>query len=274
MRLSVVDDGPRDAPTILFLHGNPTWSFLWRRLLGPAKVAGFRVVAPDFAGFGASDKPVDPAYYTLRRHVENLDRVTRELDLRGVTLVMHDWGGPIGMGWAVRNPDRLRRIVVANTTAFPPRSKRPLTFWHKLFASAPGYALGVAFNLVERSAMRLGVEKPLDRPTLEAYRWPMRERGGRVAAGRFVQLVPDSPDHETARELARIWVEIGPVAGKPLLVLWADKDPTMRSKFAARWTQMGLNVVAVKHVSPEGGHFWQEDDPEPFLREILPFARP
>lgn len=273
VRLSVVDDGPRDAPTILFVHGNPTWSYLWRKLLAPARAAGFRVVAPDLAGFGASGKPTDPSYYTLRRHVDNLDAVARALDLRDVTLVMHDWGGPVGLGWAVRDPARVARLVVANTAAFPPRARRPLTLWHKTFASPLGYRLGVAFNLIEASAMLLGVEKRLPRAVRRAYRWPMKEKGGRIAAARFVQLVPDSPEHETAVELTAMWRDAPKLGERPVLVLWADKDPTMRAKFAAKWTEVGLNVVAVKHVSPDGGHFWQEDDPQPFVREILSFAR-
>jgi haloalkane dehalogenase len=271
VKLSVVDEG--NGPTILFIHGNPTWSYLWRGLMGPALKEGFRVVAPDHAGFGLSEKPKDPAYYSLERHVANLCSMVRALDLHDITLVLHDWGGPIGMGLAVEEPDRIKRIVVCNTVAFPPKETRPLTKWHKWLSTWWGYQLGVQFNVVETSAMKLGVVKPLSPGVRAAYDWPMRERGARVAAARFVQMVPDGPDHESAVVLRRYQAEYPKLAKKPMLVLWADKDRVMRARFAQRWLDDFPDAV-VKHVAPEAGHYWQEDAPELFLPHILSFARP
>lgn len=269
--LSVVDDGPRDGAPILFLHGNPTWSFLWRNLMAPAKEAGFRVVAPDLAGCGLSDKPRDPAYYSLARHVANARAVVRALDLRGVTLVLHDWGGPIGMGLAVEERDRVARIVVANTVAFVPKEKRPLSKWHAWLASPWGYRAGVWLNAIERSAMKLGVVRELPGEVRRAYDWPMRERGARVAAARFVQMVPDGPDHPEARTLAGYQAQYPRLADKPMLVLWADKDRVMRKRFAARWVE-DFPHAEVRHVAPDAGHFWQEDAPELFAPHIVAFA--
>lgn len=271
--LSVVDDGPADAPTLLFVHGNPTWSYLWRNLMGPALAQGFRVVAPDHAGFGLSEKPRDPAYYTLKRHVDNLVAVARALDLRDVTLVLHDWGGPIGMGLAVREPQRIARIAVCNTVAFAPKEKRPLTKWHAQLASPWGYRVAVWLNAVERSAMTLGVAKPLPRAARKAYDWPMRDKGARIAAARFVQMVPDGPDHPEAQTLRSIQADYPKLAEKPMLVLWADKDRAMRARFAERWLDDFPHAI-VKHVAPDAGHFWQEDAPELFLPHLLEFAKP
>lgn len=273
VRLSVVDDGPRDAPAMLFVHGNPTWSYLWRNLMGPAKERGFRVVAPDHAGFGLSDKPRDPGYYSLARHVDNLAALVRALDLRDVTLVLHDWGGPIGMGFAVREPQRVARIAVCNTVAFAPKEKRPLTKWHAKLATPWGYRAAVWLNAVERSAMTLGVAKPLPRDVRRAYDWPMRDKGARVAAARFVQMVPDGPDHPEAKTLSAIQAEYPMLAEKPMLVLWADKDRAMRARFAERWLE-DFPHAQVAHVAPEAGHFWQEDAPELFLPRLLDFAKP
>ncbi|MHB8605084.1 MAG: alpha/beta fold hydrolase [Thermoplasmatota archaeon] len=273
VELSVVDDGRRDArETLLFVHGNPTWSFLWRRLLGPARDAGHRVVAPDHAGFGLSSKPTDGAYYSAERHVQNLEAVAAALDLRDVTLVLHDWGGPIGMGFAARHPDRVKRIVIANTVAFAPKEKRPLSRWHARFAKPFWFDAAIRFNLIERTAMIGGVTRKLPRAVARAYRWPMKERGGRVAAARFVQLVPDGPEHPSCAVLREVEAAAPKLAHAPVLVLWADRDRVMKPKFAERWLTSGLDVRAVRHISPNGGHFWQEDDPEPFLREILAFV--
>lgn len=270
-RLSVIDAGSREGRPILFLHGNPTWSFVWRRLMGPARRSGFRVVAPDHAGFGLSEKPLDPAYHSLQRHVDNLRAIASALDLQDVVLVLHDWGGPIGMGLAAQEPERIARIVVANTAAFAPTKARPLTRWHQAFASPPGYRAGVALNLVARTALRGGVQRPLARAARRGHLWPMRERGARVAAGRFVQMVPDGPDHPEAATLRRFEAGYARLQATPMLVLWADKDPVLRPRLAERW-QKTFPRAQVHHVAPDAGHFWQEDAPEAFLPRILAFA--
>jgi haloalkane dehalogenase len=120
--------------------------------------------------------------------------------------------------------------------------------------------------------MKLGVQKPLPRQVRRAYDWPMRSRGGRVAAARFVQMVPDGPDHPSARVLASYVADYPKLASKPMLVLWADKDRVMRKRFAERWLDDFPNAV-VKHVAPDAGHYWQEDAPEIFAPHIVAFAQ-
>ncbi|MEA3199754.1 MAG: haloalkane dehalogenase [Thermoplasmata archaeon] len=268
VRLSVVDAGPRDAAPLVLLHGNPTWSYLYRKLVGPLVAAGHRVVVLDHAGFGLSEKPTDPRYYSLERHAENLRAVLAALDVRDATLVLHDWGGPIGMTWATREPQRVKRILVCNTVAFAPKRKRAFTRWHALFASPLGYQLGVRLDLVRATAMRGGVRRPLSREARRAYAWPMREKGGRVAAARFVQMVPDGPDHPEAATLREAEARFPLLSHAPVHVLWADRDPVMPPRLAERWRESGLAVESVEHVAPDAGHFWQEDAPEAFLRRI------
>ncbi|MHB8584824.1 MAG: alpha/beta fold hydrolase [Thermoplasmatota archaeon] len=265
--LSVIDEGPRDAETFVFLHGNPTWSFLWRKLLRPARAQGARVIAPDMVGFGFSAKPEDPKYYTVERHVGNLSAVAESLGIRRATWVLHDWGGPVGLGALVRNPSLVGRLVIANTVAFPPQRARALSAWHAFFASAWGSRLEVQFGLAEWSALRFGVQKRLPRDVQQAYRWPMRERGARIAASRFVQMVPNSPDHPVTAFLHRLQAEL-PKLDIPVAVAWADRDPVMPAKLAEKW-KGPFPQADIKHVSPNAGHFWQEDDPEAFLPTIL-----
>jgi haloalkane dehalogenase len=116
LRLAHIDEG--EGPPVLFMHGEPTWSFLWRHLIGPVCDAGYRAIAPDMVGFGRSDKPVDIGWYSYDRHVAYAATILEHLDLRGATIVVHDWGGPIGLRLAVEHPDRIERIVILNTGLF------------------------------------------------------------------------------------------------------------------------------------------------------------
>lgn len=269
VRMSTVDDGPEDAPeTLLFLHGNPAWSFLWRKLIAPALEEGHRVVAPDLVGLGMSEKPLSPAYHSLERHIQNLEHLVDALDLEDVTVVMHDWGGPVGMGFATRHPNRVRRLVIANTVAFAPSRERSLSLWHRLLSSPIGRVAGTKFNVVAETAFRMGVRDPLSDEVLEAYRWPLTERGGRIATTRLVEMVPDGPEHPTAKTLRGIQERYPDLRGTPVLVLWADADPVMRPTFARKWGET-FPDAEVLHVSETAKHFWQEDDPDAFLGPML-----
>ncbi|PSG98323.1 hypothetical protein BRD56_00825 [Thermoplasmatales archaeon SW_10_69_26] len=268
-RMSVIDDGPREAEeTVLFHHGNPSWSFLWRKLIGPTLDRGHRVIAPDMIGLGMSEKPLSPAYHSLERHVLNLQDMVETLDLDDLTLMLHDWGGPIGMGLATRLPDRIERIVIANSLAFAPESERSLSLWHKLLSNRLGRVLGTRANLVAESAFRFGVEHELPDAVLDAYRWPLSERGGRVAAHRLVEMVPEGPGHLSAETLRTIEDGYHQLQDVPMLVLWADRDPVMPAKLAAKWAR-AFPQADVRHVSDEAGHFWPEDAPGPFRRAML-----
>ena len=134
LRLAHLDEG-QGAP-VLFMHGEPTWSFLWRKVIPPVRDAGFRCVSPDLAGFGRSDKPVDIAWYTYDRHTATASSLLEDLDLRDATVVVHDWGGPIGLRLAVEHPDRIARFVILDTGLFTGR-QRMTDAWIAFSSSAP-----------------------------------------------------------------------------------------------------------------------------------------
>jgi len=123
VRMHYVDEGPRDGRPVVLVHGNPTWGFVYRNFVGPLAAAGHRVIVPDHLGFGRSDKPHETGRYELPRHIERFDALLESLDLRGATVVPQDWGGPIGLSWAVAHPERVERLIILNTFAYRPRGR-------------------------------------------------------------------------------------------------------------------------------------------------------
>ena len=136
-RMHYVDEGPRDGRPVVLVHGNPTWGFLYRNFIGPLTEAGHRAIAPDHLGFGRSDKPSDPELYRIPRHVARLEALLESLDLRDAVVVPQDWGGPIGLSWAVAHPERVSGLFILNTYAHGPRGKIKLPLPLRLFRT-PG----------------------------------------------------------------------------------------------------------------------------------------
>lgn len=272
--MAVVDEGPRDADAVVLLHGNPAWGFLYRHFVPPLLEAGFRVVVPDLVGFGRSSKPEDPAYHTLEQHIRNLGQALEARGVDGATLVVHDWGGPIGLGWATRHPDRVRRLVIMNTTAFPPRRKRALSAWHALFATRAGPLMGRNLNLILESAFRFGVAKPerVRGAIRRAYAWPFPTPVSRTGPLSLVRLVPDGPEHPTAETLREIDAGYAEIAQKPAIVLWGDMDPVFPPRFAERWRDTLGGVRRVERF-PDASHFLQEDAYEDVVPALLRFLR-
>jgi pimeloyl-ACP methyl ester carboxylesterase len=132
-RMHYVDEGPREAKPVVMLHGNPTWGYLYRNFVKAVVDAGGRAIVPDYLGFGRSDKPDRGELYTIRRHAERLEALLESLDLRGATVVPQDWGGPIGLYWATRHPERVERLFILNTYAHRPPGKVPLPLPLRLF---------------------------------------------------------------------------------------------------------------------------------------------
>jgi haloalkane dehalogenase len=261
-----VDQGA-GAP-LLFVHGNPTWSFAWRRFIAAFSPA-HRCVAVDHVGCGKSDKP-QRYDYTLDRHVANLVRLIDVLDLREITLVAHDWGGCIGMGAAIERPDRFARFVLMNTAAF--RSTRiPLRI---AVCRIPLLgAIGVrGFNLFARAALRMAVEKP-ERMTADvkaAYLAPYDSWAHRVAVHRFVQDIPLRPSHPSYARLVRIEEGLEQFRDRPMLLPWGERDwcftPWFRREFERRFPQ------AESFPIDDAGHYVFEDAHEriiPRMREFL-----
>lgn len=264
-RLHVLDEGPRDAPVLLALHGNPTWSFYWRALIDRF-ADRYRVVVPDHIGCGLSDKPQDWGY-RLADHVENVLRVVDALGLEDVRLAVHDWGGAIGMGAATRRPDLARAFVITNTAAW--RSPDiPLSI---ASCRIPGFGpLAVrGLNGFARAATIRATARGLDRTARDGLLWPYDSWANRIATLRFVEDIPLSPSHPSWPELTRIDESLDTVADTPALVLWGDDDfcftPTFRREWERRLRQ------AEVHAWDDVGHYVMEDAPARALDLIEAF---
>jgi haloalkane dehalogenase len=234
LRYSYADEGPRDAPTLLFVHGNPTWSVVWRAAISLLS-RDFRCLSVDHIGCGLSDKPQEYEY-TLDQHIRNLCRFIEALDLRNITLVAHDWGGCIGMGAAGRLPDRFSRFVLTNTAAF--RSTRMP--WRIAVCRWPILgALGVrGVNLFARAALTMAVsQRRLDGMDKRCLLAPYDRWANRIAIHRFVQDIPLRPDHPSYRTLVEVEQSLAQHGGKPMLLAWGMRDWCFTPAFLAEWRQ-------------------------------------
>lgn len=261
--MNYVDEGEGDP--VLMVHGNPTWSFFYRRLILALR-REYRCVAPDHIGCGLSDKPRDYPYI-LARHIENLERLVQELDLRNITLVCHDWGGAIGMGMAERHRARIKRLVVLNTAAFP--SKRiPLRInLCRLPLFGPLAIRG--FNLFARAAVRMAVVEPgrMTPNTVQGYLRPYNNWNNRVALLRFVQDIPMNSKHPSYPLLKEIGEGLDAFRDTPMLICWGGRDFCFNDEFLKEWRRRfpGAEV----HRFAEAGHYVLEDAHE----EIIPLVK-
>jgi haloalkane dehalogenase len=274
VRQAVVDEGPRDAKlTFLLLHGNPTWGYLYREFVKRLS-PNYRVIVPDHVGFGRSDKPRDPRWYTLDRHIANLGKVLTELHAERVVPVMQDWGGPIGMGWATRHPDRIAGFVVLNTWAFvrEPRMKLPWLFKF-LTLGKGGWKRSVQGNFFVELAMARSGPRKLSDEELNPYRAPFPTGDDRVGIARFPQLIPETRNqgHESWATMAHIEDGLPKLRKKPALICWARKDRAFQKAHLERWRHAFARVDG-PHLLAKAGHYLQEDAPGPILDHIERWA--
>ena len=262
-RYHYVDEGT--GPPVLFVHGNPTWSFAWRNLIKGLR-DGHRCVAVDHVGCGLSDKPQGYPY-TLARHVENLVTLVDRLDLRDVTLVAHDWGGAIGVGAVERRPDRFARLALMNTAAF--RSKA--IPWRIAACRIPllGPLAVRGLNAFAGAATFMAVERPLPPAVKAGYLRPYRSWADRIAVLRFVQDIPLSPRHPSYGTLAEIEAGLAGIADKPTLLVWGMKDwcftPAFLAEFRRRFPRAEVVEIA------DAGHYVFEDAPDRLLAALRGF---
>jgi haloalkane dehalogenase len=267
-RLHYLDEGEKDAPVLLMLHGNPTWSFYYRDLILALR-STHRVVAVDHLGCGFSDKPQDWSY-RLNGHVENTSALVRHLDLRDITLVVHDWGGAIGLGAAVADPDRFSRFVLFNTAAFAsPKMPRAIAI-----ARIPGFApLAIrGFNAFAKVALlTCTVHKDRLSPEVKAgYLRPYDSWKNRIATLRFVEDIPMSSAHPTWATLSAIEAGLPSFAGRPMLIVWGAKDFVFDDWFLGEWRRRFPQAIV--HRLEDAGHYVIEDAHErivPWIREFL-----
>jgi len=259
LRMHYLDEG--EGNPVLLLHGEPTWAYLYRKVI-PELTGSARCIAPDYFGFGRSDKPTDPGFYTYDRHVESIARLAAELDLQRITLVVQDWGGPIGFRFAVEHPERIARLVVLNTGI---GARAPSEEWLRF----QEFMRRVGTEIVAGQLVRLSLVQPVTDEVIAAYDAPFPVPESRVGIVQFPEQVPTSADHPNATRMLEVREELRSL-DRPALVLFSDSDPI----FSRRAAEVMAELLPDAELDPPvvaAGHFLQEDQGEAIGRRIAAF---
>lgn len=271
--MSYVDEG--NGPPVVLLHGNPTWSFFYRNLI-PALRAEHRVIAPDHVGCGRSDKPSRRHYpYSLSRRVDDLTTLIDKLVPDGrVSLVVHDWGGMIGMAWATGHPERVDRLVVMNTAAFRlPKGKRLPWSLRLGRASIIGPALIRGFNLFCRGASRHGVvRQPLAPEVRDQFLAPYNSWANRIAVDRFVATIPLTDKDAGYDILIQTEAGLAAFVDRPMLLAWGMQDFVFDGDYLAEWQRRFPQAQTL--AIADAGHYLLEDAGNELIPQIVHFLRP
>ena len=260
LRMHYVDEGEGDP--VLLLHGEPTWGFLYRRSIAALAVVG-RVVAPDLFGFGRSDKPVARDWYSYDRHSASIARLVDELRLSRLTLVVHDWGGPIGMRLAVEHPELVDRLVILNTGSGAGRA--PSAEWLRFRE----LVRRVGTDLTASRLIRASCVAELDATVCQAYDAPFPVEESKAGALAFPELVPTELDHPSAAAMLRVHEALGRWT-KPALVLFSDSDRVFSPAHAERLADH-IPGAGPAEIVEGAGHFLQEDKGEEVAERIVRF---
>jgi haloalkane dehalogenase len=266
LNIHYVDEG--EGPPVWFMHGEPTWSFLWRKVIPPVRDAGFRCIAPDLAGFGKSDKPTDIGWYSYDRHVEVMGDLLEQLDLRGATMVVHDWGGPIGIRLFVEHPERFDRLVVMDTGLFTGHQKMADAWM--AFRDFVERTEDLPISMLVRNACARG----MDDETAARYDEPFGDAASKAGARAFPLMIPLTPDAPGA-EAGQCVLAALKADERPRLILWADSDPVLPLATGRRFAEAigGPDPIVIENAS----HFLQEDAGEEIgerIAEWLTAERP
>jgi len=297
LRIHYVDTGPADGELLLCLHGQPTWSYLYRKMISPLTDAGYRVVAPDLVGFGRSDKPASGEDYTYARHVAWMTGFVEALDLQRITLVCQDWGGLIGLRVLTSDESRFARVVAANTglpdaQGLGPEMAGPM---RDLFAGIPalppaemaaklqenehgaGFMYWIKYcaeypDLVISDVIRLSAMGEISAAQARAYDAPFPAEAYKQGARRFPSLVPIFPDDPAVEDNRRAWETLARF-DKPFLTAFSDRDPVTAGAHR-RFQETVAGARNQRHVTIAGaGHFLQEDAPAEFADAVIGFCR-
>ncbi|MEL7111505.1 MAG: haloalkane dehalogenase [Pseudomonadota bacterium] len=284
-RIHYVDEGPRDGETILLLHGQPSWSYLYRHMIPPLVDAGYRVIAPDLVGFGKSDKPLKPSDHNYQMHIDLMTRFARELDLQGVTFFMQDWGGMIGLRMIAEDPDRYARIMLSNTglpaaggvqgwIGFPMiqfqvwREGKPDTVDDNgAFRFTRWIAFARHSDQFDLPGLFQGATtRTLSEAELEGYAAPFPDETYRAATRIFPFMVPSQ-----LRQNQKVMDEVFAKWDKPLLTAFGDSDPVTVGRDTL-WQETVPGAANQAHTTIEDGHhFIQEDKPEELVQVLIAF---
>lgn len=266
LRVHYVDEGPRDASIVLLLHGEPSWSYLYRKMIPPLVSAGLRAVAPDLVGFGKSDKPAERSDYTYARHVGWMWSALERIGIDDVTLFCQDWGSLIGLRLAAEHPERFARVAVGNGGLPTGDQKMPEAFlaWQRFSQETPAFPVG--------GIVAGGCSSDLSPEVVAAYDAPFPDESFKAGVRAFPALVPTTPDDPASAANRAAWAVLRSWQ-KPFLTLFSDKDPITRG--GDRFLQ---DVVPGAKGQPhatisDAGHFLQEDKGEELAAAIIQFVR-
>lgn len=270
-RMHFLDEGPRDAPIVLMVHGNPTWSFYYRNLVLALRDR-YRCIVPDHIGCGLSDKPGNAQYpYTLARRISDLGALMDHINpVSPIHLIVHDWGGMIGFGWACDKPDQIAKMVVANTAAFPlPTEKNlPAALW-LVRNTKLGALLVQGLNAFSGLAARVAFKKPVSKEIRKAYTGPYNSWDNRIATLRFVQDIPLGPDDGGYSIVQDTEIRLPAFAGKPCLLAWGEKDFVFDLHFLNKWKRIFPDATVLSY--PDCGHYIFEDAGQSLTQAVSDF---
>ncbi len=267
-QMHYVDEG--NGEPIVMLHGDPSWSYLYRNFI-PALSQHHRCIVPDHMGMGKSDVPQEPYPYRLEHHIANLENLLLYLDLPNITLVLHDWGGPVGFGFATRHSESIKRLVLMNTWAFAPWPGGPFPRLLEMIRSARGEKFVLEKNGYLEPAL-LGTTFHIENLTqlvMDAYRAPFPTPESRLAMLCWSRDIPVSETDPSYAEMKRIERNLPRFANIPILLLWGMKDSVLAEPVLRMW--QGIYPNAITHEIEDASHFLQEDAPEQMVKWIKEF---
>jgi haloalkane dehalogenase len=262
LRMHYVDEG-RGDPVLLF-HGEPTWSFLYRKVIPPLVRVG-RVLAPDYFGFGRSDKPVEAGWYSYDSHYASIERFVEELELRDLTLVIHDWGGPLGLRLAVEQPARVARLVITNTGLYAGRP--PSDEWLRFRE----FVRRVGTDLEPGRLVRISCVNDVSDDVVAGYDAPHPTPESKTGLVAFPELVPTEPEHPSVAAMLRVREALARWR-KPALVIFSDSDPIFSPRVGERFAEL-IPGAEVGEPLAGAGHFLQEDRGEELGERIARWLR-
>jgi len=267
LRMHYVDEGPKDAAeVVLCLHGEPSWSYLYRTMIPVFAKAGHRVIAPDLIGFGKSDKPTEQSDYTYAKHLDWTEEILTQLDLKNITLFCQDWGGLLGLRLALMHEDRFSRIVAGNTI-LPTGDVKPndaFLNWQKFSQTSPAFDIG---RILQQATVN-----NLSDEIVAAYDAPYPDDSYKAGARIFPSLVPTSPDNPQSQNNREAW-QAYTKWEKPFLTLFSDSDPIMKG-MEKIFQKMIPGCQGQPHdIIKGGGHFLQEDKGEEIAEKVVAFMK-
>jgi haloalkane dehalogenase len=261
MNIHYIDEGSSSENTVLLLHGEPDWGYIYRKFIDPLVAAGVRVVVPDLPGFGKSDKLSERSSYTYEKYVNWMETWMKDLELNNITLFGQDWGGLIGLRLVAENEDMFKNVVISNT-ALPTGDISA----GKAFEDWKNYAQTVE-NFHAGGIIKGGTVKGLDQYVIDAYNAPFPDDSYKEAARQFPMLVPVTPDNPSSQKNREAW-EVLKNWNKPFLCVFSEQDQIFNGVDKA-FTKLIPGCQNQPHKTIQGGHFIQEDNPEECIEAIL-----